>query len=282
MAFKDILVALTTYPKPMPISAVDDAISLAATLGARVSAIACKINDDPPGDLIGNLVFDMPAIIAAEREKSAANAENLLAAFQNSAERRGLFQDRILEECLASKIPEMFVEYSRLYDLTIVPVPVGDHVHQWYAETIIFGSGRPTIILPFHRKQGVEVAANTIVIAWDFSRSASRAVADALLILERAKRVYVVTVTNEKVIDTERSSAEFAKHLERHGIEVIVELVDATGRGIGEVLQYYVVSHEADLLVMGAYGHSRIREFILGGATKSMLARPPIPIVLSH
>jgi hypothetical protein len=225
MAFKDILVALTTYPKPMPISAVDDAISLAATLGARVSAIACKINDDPLGDLIGNLVFDMPAIIAAEREKSATNAENILAAFQSSAERRGLFQDRILEECLASKIPEMFVEYSRLYDLTIVPVPVGDHVDQWYAESIIFGSGRPTIILPFHRKQGVEVAANTIVIAWDFSRSASRAVADALPILERAKRVYVVTA------DTVRSGAEFAKHLARHGIEVIVELVDATGAG---------------------------------------------------
>ena len=117
-----------------------------------------------------------------------------------------------------------------------------------------------------------------MVVAWDFSRPAARAVADALPILEKAKHVSVVTVTNEKVIDTKRSGAELAKHLARHGVAVVLDTVDAAGCGIGDVLESYVTSRNADILVMGAYGHSRIREFILGGATQSMLSRPPLPI----
>src|SRR5450759_2359517 len=83
-------------------------------------------------------------------------------------------------------------------------------------------------------------------------------------------------------IDTKRSGAELAKHLARHGVDVVLDTVDAAGRGIGDVLESYVTSRNADVLVMGAYGHSRIREFILGGATQSMLSRPPLPSFFSH
>jgi nucleotide-binding universal stress UspA family protein len=172
--------------------------------------------------------------------------------------------------------------YARLRDITIVPVPEGDYRDQWYAESIIFGSGRPTVILPETPKRAGAFALNAVVVAWDYSRPAARAVADSLPILERAKLVRIVMVTNEKVFDTKRSGPELAKHLARHGVEVILDTVDAAGRGIGEVLESYVASRNADLLVMGAYGHSRIREFILGGATKSMLSRPPLPILFSH
>ena len=150
------------------------------------------------------------------------------------------------------------------------------------AEAIIFGSGLPTMILPQVRKRAGEFALNTVVVAWDFGRPAARAVADALPLLEKAKRVFVLTVTNEKVIDTKRSGAELAKHLARHGVNVTLDVVDAGGRSVGEAMESHVTSRNGDLLVMGAYGHSRLREFILGGATKSMLARPPVPIFLSH
>ena len=121
-----------------------------------------------------------------------------------------------------------------------------------------------------------------MIVAWDFSRPATRATADAMPILEKAKRVCVLTVTKEKAIDTRRSGPELAKHLARHGVDVVLDEVDAKGRGIGDVFEAHVTYRNADLLVMGAYGHSRIREFILGGATKRMLARPPLPIFLSH
>ena len=282
MAFKDILLALTTYPDPTPVSAVDEAIAFAAAVGARISAIACEVKYRVPGNVLGRVLLDVPAMAAAEAKKSSTNAEKLLVAFQDGAEKRGVFQDRIFEQCLTSEVPDLLIEYARLRDLTIVPVPEGDHIEQWYAESIVFGSGRPTLIVPHTRKRADAFALDTVVVAWDFSRPASRAIADALPILEKTKRVCVVTVTNEKVIDAKRSGAELAKHLARHGVDVELEAVDAAGRKIGDVLESYVHSHNADLLVMGAYGHSRIREFILGGATKSMLARPPLPILLSH
>jgi nucleotide-binding universal stress UspA family protein len=111
---------------------------------------------------------------------------------------------------------------------------------------------------------------------------AARAVADALPLLTRAKRVHIVTVSNEKRIDTRRSGPELARHLARHGVDVILETVDAAGRSIGGALEAATRVHDSDLLVMGAYGHSRLREFVLGGATRSMITRPPLPVLLSH
>ena len=119
-------------------------------------------------------------------------------------------------------------------------------------------------------------------MAWDFSRAAARAVADALPILELAKKVRIVTVTREKALDSKRSPEELAKNLARHGIDVVVDEVDSGGNPIGSVLESYIVSHKADLLVMGAFGHSRLREFVLGGATQSLLSKPPLPILFSH
>jgi nucleotide-binding universal stress UspA family protein len=282
MSFKDLLIALTSYPELTPVSAVDDAVDLAAALGAKISAIACEVKIKAPGSPLGNYLLDVPAMVAAEVKKSATNAQQLLAAFQEAAEKRGVFQERISERCLTSEVPEVLIEYSRLRDLTIVPVPEGDYFDQWYAESIIFGSGRPTVVLPHTRKRTGSFALDTVIVAWDFSRSATRAIADAMPILEKAKRVCVLTVTKEKAIDTRRSGAELAKHLARHGVDVVLDEVDAKGHGIGDVFEAHVTYRNADLLIMGAYGHSRIREFILGGATKRMLARPPGPIFLSH
>ena len=284
MAVRDILLTLTTYPEPTPISAVDQAIDFAATVGARISAVACEVKIRVPGNILANALLDIPGMIAAEAKKSATNAESLLAAFQDGAEKRGVFQERILERCLTSEVSGVLVEYARLRDLTIVPVSDGEYVDigHWSVESIIFGSGRPTLIVPQSRKRPGAFALDTVVVAWDFSRPAARAVADALPVLKKAKRTCVVTVTNEKLIDTKRSGPELAKHLARHGVNVVLDTVDAAGRSVGDVLESYLASRNADALVMGAYGHSRIRDFILGGATKSMIARPPLPILLSH
>src|SRR6478736_4011838 len=175
MSFKDILVALTTYPQPTPVSAVEEAVELAATLGGRISAIACEVKIKAPGSPMGNYLLDIPAMVAAEVKKSATNTQQLLSAFQDAAEKMGIFQERIAEHCLTSEVPDVFVEYARLRDLTIVPVPEGDYVDQWYAESIIFGSGRPTIVLPHTRKRAAPSALNTVIVAWDFSRPATRA-----------------------------------------------------------------------------------------------------------
>jgi nucleotide-binding universal stress UspA family protein len=282
MAFKDILLALTTYPDATPASAIDQPIAFAASVGARISAIACAVHYQVPNSILGRALIDVPGMAAAEAKKSAAAAEQLLAAFSAQAEKQGVFQDKIAERCLTTEPPNILVEYARLRDLTIVPVPDGDSLQHSYAEAVIFGSGRPVLITSEERGHSDEFKLNTVVVAWDFSRPAARAVADALPVLEKAKLVRIVTVTKEKLIDTKRSSEELAKHLAHHGVEVVLDKVDAGGRSIGSVLEGYVASTNANLLVMGAYGHSRVREFILGGATKSILSRPPVPVLLSH
>ena len=126
------------------------------------------------------------------------------------------------------------------------------------------------------------IAFDKIGIAWDFSRPAARALADALPLLQQAKVVRAVTVTHEKNIDTGRSRAELANHLAVHGIDLVLEEEDAAGRSVGRTLAEYAEARKLDLLIMGAFGHSRIRDFILGGATKSILENPPLPVLLSH
>src|SRR5262249_15577937 len=220
------------------------------------------------------------AMADADARKGREKAEIALAAFQKVAEKNGVFEERILGRCVASDHSSLLVEYARLRDLTIVPAEANEFADQPSAEALIFESGRPVLIVP--RKPRKSFALNTVTVAWDFSRPAARAIGDALPLLIKAKRVHVVTVTNEKRIDTKRSSPELAKHLARHGVELILDSIDAAGWSIGEVLESATRAHDSDLLVMGAYGHSRLREFVLGGATRAMITRPPLPVLFSH
>jgi nucleotide-binding universal stress UspA family protein len=277
MAFKDILVVLTSYPEPTPVSAVEDAVSVAAVLGAHIAALSCEMHVQLPGHFISGATVGLPGIIAGESGKSRRNAQDLLAAFDAAAEKSGVSRESILQKCKTFEVPDMLVEYARLRDLTILP----ESNDQWFAEAVIFGSGKPTLVLP-QRPRSRPFELGTVAVAWDFSRAAARAVSDAIPLLEKAKKVRVVTVLNEKHLDNKHSAEELSKHLSRHGIDVVLERVDAKGRRIGEVLEAYVASHASDMLVMGAYGHSRLRELVLGGATKSLLSKPPLPILFSH
>jgi nucleotide-binding universal stress UspA family protein len=277
MAFRDILVALTSYPEPTPVSAVEAAVSVASALDAHIAALSCEMHVQVPGHFMSGAVVGLPNIIAEEAGKSRRNAQDLIAAFEAAAAKAGVSCESMLEKCKTFEVPELFVEYARLRDLTILP----ESDDRWYAEAVVFGSGRPTLVLPQNpRARPFELG--TVAVAWDFSRAAARAVSDAMPMLETAKRVRVVTVLNEKRLDNKHSAEELSKNLSRHGIDVVLDRVDARGRAIGAVLEAYVASHEADLLVMGAYGHSRLREFVLGGATNSLLSKPPLPILFSH
>jgi nucleotide-binding universal stress UspA family protein len=280
MAVRDILLALATYPTPSHRSSVDDAVAIAGTFDARISAVACEANFDMPGSLIADALIDIPAIAATESGKSANNVKSLFDAFGKAAKLAGVEHETFTEKCFTSEVPGRLTEYARLRDLTILPVPAGDGFDHWYAESIIFGSGRPTLLLPGEWKRRLPL--ETVVVAWDFSRPAARAVADALPFLEKARKVHVLTVLNDKDIDLKQSGAELAKNLARHRIETVLDVVDGAGRDIGATIGSFAASHDADLLVMGAYGHSRIKEFILGGATRSILSNPKLPVLMSH
>ena len=277
MAFKDILLALASYPEPTPASVIEDAVSVAAALGAHIAAVSCEMHVQVPGHFISGSVVGLPGIIAGEVGKSRRNAQDLIAAFEAAAAKFGLSRESMLQKCKSFEVPNLLVEFARLHDLTIMP----QSHDRWYAEAVIFGSGRPTLVLP-QNPRSRPFGLGTVAVAWDFSRAAARAVSDGLPLLEQAKKVRVVTILNEKNLDNKHSSEELSKNLSRHGIDVVLDRVDARGRPIGEVLEAYVAAHDVDLLAMGAYGHSRLREFVLGGATRNLLSKPPLPILFSH
>ena len=281
MAFKDVLLQLSSYPEPTPAAAIEQAVGFAGALGAHISALTFKIEMPSTSNVLANALLDIPGMIAGERQKSAANTQNLISVFERVATQRGVAHDQIVGSCPSSQLASIVTEHARMHDVAMIPI--GEQALQQYvAECVIFGSGRPTIIFPEVPKRSNSVSLDIVGVAWDFSRPAARAVADALPILQRAKTIRVVTITQDKAIDTKHSGAELAKYLAWHGIEVVLEEEGAAGRTIGQALEEYATAHDLDLLVMGAYGHSRMHDFILGGATKAIVAHPPLPVLLSH
>lgn len=278
--FRDALLPLTSFPDPTPPEAIGRAVRFSALLGARVSAVAFELELPDPAGIYFEVFDNITALIADARQKTSHNAHELAASFKRLASDHNVFEEVNITRCVAAEVDNRLLEEARTRDVVLVPFQERDSVEHRYAESLIFGSGRPTIILPGPERRR-DPSLTALTIAWDASRPAARAVADALPLLQRATRVRVVTVTNEKSLPV-ATGAGLRRHLARHGLEVQVDEVDARGRRIGETLRTYLDETGSELLVMGAYGHSRMREFVLGGATRSMLAQPPVPLFLSH
>ena len=221
-------------------------------------------------------------ILAADRKKSADNARKLVNIFETTAGARGIEHDHSLVRCAPLEISKRLVQEARFRDITIVPLKKGYAAEQDNAELLVFESGRPILVFPDDSGREVPASLGNITIAWDNSRPSARAVTDASPILQQAKRVRVFTVIDDKPITEAKGGARLASYLMRHGVDAIGEEVRCNGQEIASPFKKYIGEHEIDLLVMGAYGHSRLREFILGGATRSILSRPPTWVLLPH
>ena len=181
---------------------------------------------------------------------------------------------------LASADP--LVDLGRLHDLTILPIPETDSFGRSYLEAAIFGTGRPTLLLPSGKGSRTLQSLRRVVVAWDYSREAARALADAMPILARAEKVHLLSVFGEKGIHTTGAPGDLEKYLTTHQVSHAIDRIELKGSGVGDCLMSRAREVDADLLVMGAYGHSRLREFILGGATEAVLADTRLPVLLSH
>lgn len=149
-------------------------------------------------------------------------------------------------------------------------------------EDVILACGRPVLVVPYIG--ALQPIGRRILVAWDASREAARAVADALPLLERADKVTVVTVDAKPSASGhgQLPGADLALYLARHGIEVEAAHVGSSGIGVGDVLLNQASDRDADLIVMGCYGHARLRELVLGGATRTMLRTTPVPVLMAH
>lgn len=276
---KDILLTTATYPEATSDAAVGKAVDVASRLGATLTALAFEVEIPRATGLVGGGFIDLGGMIEAERRKSEEAAGAVLASVRTAAAARGVPAETLSRRCLTGDAPRLVTAEAKLHDLSVVPVTAVDGVEQWYAESVIFGSGRPILVLP---ESAPAPALARVAVAWDSSRASARALADSLPLLALARQVDVVTVLNEKALDEPASAPGVVRNLGMHGVTARSREVDAAGRAIGDVLRDLVAEDGYDLVVMGAFGHSRLRDFVLGGATKSLLARSPVPLFMSH
>jgi len=280
MPIKDILLPLVGEPSAAAIAAIDKCMAVAADIGARVSAVA--VEEDILVRPKVTISTDLANTAVAEGVRSVSNTHDLLKAFDAAAIRFGVRNDHRLGRLAAADIPANFAVYARLKDMSIVPVKPHDDQSEKIVERLIFESGRPILMCPEESAGELAVAFDNIVIAWDHTAPAARAVADALPMLQAAANVRIITATDERTPAELESGTALVSHLAEHGIKATFETVKIDGSAVGKVFEAYVKANAIDLLIMGAYCHSRLNEIVWGGATKTVIGRPPCWVMMSH
>ena len=278
-AFKNVLLPLISYPQPTLPVEIASAIDVAAAFKLRLVGLDVHIIPPVAAGFGGYAMPILGTTIDAEDAKTKANAEAIAQDFLTLSQHRGVAADlrRVTSEALDG--PGLVAETARLFDLTILSLASGSRAARELAETVVFGSGRPCLLLP-QKWVATPALFDRPLVAWDASRAAARALADALPILQRAADVNLIIVAPEQS-QAAHSAPDVERWLNDHGVRVTCTRTDGAGDAAKAIAEY-ALGIRANLLVMGAFGHSRLRDFILGGVTRSVLADPQLPILFSH
>jgi nucleotide-binding universal stress UspA family protein len=279
MSWKDILVHADTSPQCR--SRLDVATRLARQFDAHLTAIcvipeSLAVQNARTGWAPPNFVMQLDEI---ERER-ARNARILFETFMAGSGVK--FEWREQEGLLAQTVA-MNARYS---DLSIVSQSEGPRTAAIEASTtpaeVALSAGRPVLVVPYIGAPR-EVGSH-ILVGWNASREATRAVNDAMPLLRQAKKVTVLAIDSERGVGGhgELPCADISLHLARHGVNAEAAETVSGDIDAGDVILSTVADLGADLIVIGAYGHSRTREYIFGGVTRHLLAHMTVPVMMSH
>jgi nucleotide-binding universal stress UspA family protein len=274
---KDIVVNLSVREDGGVVG--DYAVSVADTLGAHIAGIAFVFDPIVP---ISGTGYIPAEIIETQLSDNQAAAKAAIDQFATATSRTGVSAEPITLSASSAGAGDQFARIARRFDLAIVgqAEPGGNAAEELIAESTLFESGRPMIVVPYIQKGPLKL--DRVMVCWDGSRPAARAIADAMPILEKAGKVEVVIVTNERGKQDEIEGADMGQHLARHGLKVDVKRIAGGNIDIAATLLSHVADSGTDFIVMGGYGHSRLREFVLGGVTHSIMRAMTAPVLLSH
>jgi nucleotide-binding universal stress UspA family protein len=273
----DVLVPLLTYPD---VTAVDVAAMLpdfVAGFAAHVTFLPVEVDVPDLSNRWGASLIALPQMIADVEARSRQAAHQLKQA-TIAAKGSVTIHHQMVRVALGQTGPAL-LPFTRYHDLCLLPTSAGSAEKAMLAETIIFGSGRPVMVAPERDLGAYDLGA--VAIGWDGGSCASRAVFDALPILAKARTVTVLTASDDKP-QAPSSVQRVIDYLGRHGITATHRDTRLRDGDIGHSLMASTTELGAGLLVMGAYGHSRLREFVFGGATKTVLQGRTVPVLLSH
>jgi nucleotide-binding universal stress UspA family protein len=256
------------------------AVALAKEHGAHLIGIAFAPTALLPlyGADVG--FADMTEVLQSVKTQSA----NALEAFKACAAAQGVSAEARLMQGMSEEFPHDFAHAARHVDLAILGQPRdGDPLIGQYAlvERCLFASGRPVIIVPASPEK--LALKGTIVAAWDGSAEAARSINDAMTFLKPAARVVLLAgVAAGEEESRAPSTDDMIAHLKRHGLKAEALSIEVNEGDVGRVLLTSAKELGADMMVMGAFHHSRWREFILGGVTLTVLEQATIPLFMAH
>jgi nucleotide-binding universal stress UspA family protein len=260
---------------------VDGAVSLAAARGAHLDAVSIGYETTNVGLAFESGGAAVAAVFEIEQERAAERAQAALAVFETEARNARITYNLQALTSVPFVAAESVSALARLHDLTIVLQP--ESGRETFDNTIpleiLFQSGGPVLFIPRTHKGSVE--PKRIGIAWDGSRLAARAVRDAAPFLAPAQAITIISV-NEEQAPANASAIALAAHLERHRLAANIERASADHADIQPTILSIAADAGMDLIVMGAYGHSRLRERILGGVTRAMLESMTLRTLMSH
>ena len=275
---KDILVNLEADAQKD--RALPFALSIARAFDAHLAGIAFAYDPVLPGYVGAEL---SPILLEQIRDRGLNIAKARLDLFEEAARREGISAEHRLIEATQLTASREFSRTARRFDLSVVmQTEPGGANNNDLIEAALFGSGRPVVVVPYVQKEPLKL--DRVLCCWDASQAAARAINDALPLLAKASSCDLLVVDNDRTKrdETQIRGVEMGKHLARHGLKVGVETVPAGGIDIASAILDFAADNSATLLVMGGYGHSRLREMILGGATRSILASMTLPVFMSH
>jgi len=257
----------------------DYAVSVAGALDAHVTGIAFVYDAVVP---VASMGYIPPEVIETQQRDSEAAAKAALDRFAAATSRAGLSAEPIQVAASFAGAGEQFGLIARRFDLVVVgqAEPKNGTVEELIAESALFESGRPVIVVPYIQKAPLKL--DRVMVCWDGSRAATRAIADAMPLLERAGQVELVIAGKERGKRDEIPGADMGQHLARHGLNVDVRRISGGDIDVADALLSHAADANIDFVVMGGYGHSRLREFVLGGVTRSILRAMTTPTLLSH
>jgi len=257
----------------------DFAISVAEAFDAHVLGMAFVYDPVIPGSVMGGIP---PQFIESQRSEAEKIVRVAIERFEQAAKRAGIsFETRSVNASIAGAA-ERLGRIARRFDLVVVGQPDRDKSApvEVVDEGVLFESGRPVIFVPYIQKTGLKL--DRVLICWDGSRAATRAIADAMPFLHKAKQVEIVIIANKAAKVGELPGVDLGQHLARHGLKVDVKRITSPDIDVPSTILSYAADCSADMIVMGGYGHSRLREFILGGATRGILESMTVPALMSH
>jgi nucleotide-binding universal stress UspA family protein len=273
---KDIIVNLGLGARD---PAGEVAVSVAETFEAHVLGVAFAYDPVIPGSVMGGIPAEF---IQTQRVQATSKASAAIARFEEAARRAGVSYEHRILNASVSGASDQFGRLARRFDLVIAGQPERDQSlpEDIIDEGALFESGRPVIIVPFIHKGGLKL--ERVMVCWDGSRAATRAIADSLPLMKKANTVEIVIVTNGRHKGDELPGVDLGQHLARHGLKVDVKRIASPDIDVASTILSYAADSSADLIVMGGYGHSRLREFVLGGATRGILQSMTVPVLMSH